>query len=157
MKLAGNGCGNGSFIYEKHKDKKIYTTDIKKRGLKNFKIANSTNLSFEDNKFDCVVFAGVIQYVKDYNKAIKEIHRILKDGGRLIISTVNVNSFFRVIKVIKKFPKKEFGEHNIFSLKEIEDLLIRHGFRIDKVIGVDMINNIPTILSSNNLIISSKP
>lgn len=157
-KILDDGCCNGSFIYEKHKEKEIYGIDIKKmnilnRGAKEFKIASSTKIPYKKDSFDCVVFAGVIQYIKDYKKSFLEIKRVLKKDGRLIIATVNRESLFRRLRLINPAPKKYSGEYQIFSFKEIINLLKNQGFIIIKVEGVDFIK-IPLNLCSNILIVA---
>ena len=149
-----NGCGGGSFIYEKHNDKKVYGVDKRKPQIYSgiFKLADSTKLPFKDNFFDCVISAGVIQYIKDYNKALEEIKRVLKKEGKLIISTVNRDSLLRRLKIIGKKPKIEAGEYQIFSYKELENLLKKYNFRIKKKLGVDYVT-MPKTLSSNSLFI----
>ena len=152
--ILDNGCGIGSFLYEKHNEKRIYGIDKRKtenyEGI--FKLADSTKLPFEDNFFDCVVFAGVIQYIRDYNKALKEIKRVLKNRGRLIISSVNRDSLLRRIKIIGKEPKREAGEFKIFSCRELEYLLKRYNFKIKEKLGVDYLP-FPRNLCSNSLFI----
>ena len=149
-----NGCGGGSFFYEKHKNKEIYGIDVREtnnyKGM--FKLASSTNISFGDNSFDCVVFAGVIQYIKDYEKSLKEIKRVLKSNGRLIISTVNRDSLLRRLKIIGKAPKREAGEFQILSYEELERLLGKYRFSIENEMGADYFK-IPKDLCSNSLII----
>lgn len=44
---------------------------------------------FEQNSFDYVIMFQVIEHIKDDFLMLKEIHRILKPGGKLIISTPN--------------------------------------------------------------------
>ena len=41
-------------------------------------------LSFAHNEFDIVVSSEVLEHVSDYNKCLKEIHRVLKEGGLAI-------------------------------------------------------------------------
>ena len=43
----------------------------------------------EDNSFDCVVSFQVIEHIKDDKAFLQEIHRVLKPGGKAIISTPN--------------------------------------------------------------------
>lgn len=43
----------------------------------------------EDNSFDTVVSFQVIEHIKDDKNFLKEIHRVLKPGGKAIISTPN--------------------------------------------------------------------
>ncbi|MFA7707429.1 MAG: class I SAM-dependent methyltransferase [Candidatus Pacearchaeota archaeon] len=157
-RVLDNGSARGSFIYEKHPEKDIYSMDINaneviNKRAKEFKIADSTKLPYKKNEFDCVVFAGVIQYVKDYEKSIEEIKRVLKDNGKLIIASVNRKSLFRRIGLINPMPKPEAGEYQIFSFKELKDLLKKHDFEIKQEKGVDFIP-LPTQICSNILIIA---
>jgi ubiquinone/menaquinone biosynthesis C-methylase UbiE len=50
-----------------------------------FQEADAEQLSFADATFDCVCSMGVLHHVPDTAKAVAEIHRILKPGGRLIV------------------------------------------------------------------------
>ncbi|MFC0183928.1 Methyltransferase domain-containing protein [Pseudarcicella hirudinis] len=43
----------------------------------------------EDNSFDFIVTFQVIEHIEDDNEFIKEAHRVLKPGGKLILTTVN--------------------------------------------------------------------
>lgn len=52
--------------------------------------ANIPPLPFEDNSFDSIVSFQVIEHIKDDNKYLQEIHRILKPGGKAYISTPNI-------------------------------------------------------------------
>jgi 2-polyprenyl-3-methyl-5-hydroxy-6-metoxy-1,4-benzoquinol methylase len=44
----------------------------------------------EDNKFDFVVAFQVIEHIPNDELFVKEIHRVLKPGGKVIISTPNI-------------------------------------------------------------------
>ncbi len=153
------GCGEkGSFNYG---NLEVIGADKSKEKLKQLKIRKKVvadaekRLPFKNKEFDAVIFSGVIQYLKNYEKSIREINRILKSNGKLILATVNRESLFRKLGVIKKEPKKEAGEHRIFSKREIKDLLERYGFQIKKVKGADFIT-MPKDLSSNLLFVALK-
>lgn len=45
---------------------------------------------FEDNQFDTIVTFQVIEHVKKDEDFIKEIHRVLKPGGRALVTTPNI-------------------------------------------------------------------
>jgi ubiquinone/menaquinone biosynthesis C-methylase UbiE len=99
-KILDNGCGKrGSFDYQEFK-KRIIKCDII-YGI------NSENLPYKDESFDLVLFVGVIQYVDNPEKAMRECYRVLKDNGILIITTINKDS------LIKKFTgfKEEKRSH----------------------------------------------
>lgn len=48
-------------------------------------VGNAEDLPFENSSFDVVTIAFGIRNVPDYAKAIREMHRVLKPGGRLLI------------------------------------------------------------------------
>ena len=62
---------------------------------------------FEDNCFDTVVAGEVIEHIPDLDSFMKEIHRILKPNGVLIISTPNPAS---PTEVLVHFSKWLFGK-----------------------------------------------
>ena len=48
--------------------------------------ADAESLPFPDASFDHVVCLGVFEYLSTYDRALKEIHRVLRPGGLVIIS-----------------------------------------------------------------------
>ena len=57
--------------------------------------ANAETLPFEDNSFDFVSSAGVLHHTVDTQKAIDEVHRVLKPGGESLISLYHKNLLLR--------------------------------------------------------------
>tara|TARA_Y100001954_G_scaffold223961_1_gene262898 strand:- start:3667 stop:4446 length:780 start_codon:yes stop_codon:yes gene_type:complete len=51
---------------------------------------NVPPLKFDDNSIDFVVTFQVIEHIKDDEKFVQEIHRVLKPGGKLILTTPNI-------------------------------------------------------------------
>ena len=47
---------------------------------------SAESLCFRDDTFDIVTAAGVLEYVADDTQALREIYRVLRPGGTLIIS-----------------------------------------------------------------------
>ncbi|MGB0428250.1 MAG: class I SAM-dependent methyltransferase [Flavobacteriales bacterium] len=45
----------------------------------------------EDNSFDFVISFQVIEHIQDDHLFVKEIHRVLKPGGKFIVTTPNIN------------------------------------------------------------------
>lgn len=50
-----------------------------------FVLANAESLPFEDNSFDCVSIAFGLRNVTHKDAALKQMHRVLKKGGTLLI------------------------------------------------------------------------
>ncbi len=45
---------------------------------------------YEDNSFQTIITFQVIEHVKEDEEFIKEIHRVLKEGGKALITTPNI-------------------------------------------------------------------
>lgn len=77
---AGEGEGEGIGIL------KPYLTNIDiKQGKDIDIVCNAEKLPFKDNTFDAVIFQAVLEHIKNYREAIKEAHRILRDGGYIYV------------------------------------------------------------------------
>lgn len=103
-------------------------------GLKNIFVAKDDilNLSFNNNSFDLVISDAVIQHVSDDQKAIEEMVRILKPGGKLIISVVNFWNFHSVYKVWLKLTNQKYEYHSerAYTKKELRNLFELCGLKI---------------------------
>ena len=49
-------------------------------------ICPATELKFEDNSFDSILCTQVLEHVYDHHTVIKEIHRVLKPNGHIILT-----------------------------------------------------------------------
>lgn len=68
-------------------------------------------LPFCGNAFDGVLCSSVIEYLADPQECLQEIHRVLKPGGRLIISVPNCCSTIRaMLKICAFVTSKCFGK-----------------------------------------------
>jgi SAM-dependent methyltransferase len=59
----------------------------------NFQTADAEKLDFADDSFDLVYSHGVLHHTPDTAKAIREIHRVLRPGGRAIVMLYHRNSY----------------------------------------------------------------
>lgn len=51
-----------------------------------FETGAAESLTFPDNAFDVVISNGVLNLTLDKEKALREVHRVLKPGGRLMLA-----------------------------------------------------------------------
>ena len=65
-------------------------------------IANAEELPFESNSFDSVSIAFGIRNVLNYRKALKDMHRLLKSNGRLLVLECSLPSS-KIIRSIYLF------------------------------------------------------
>lgn len=88
--------------------------------------ASILDIPFEDNKFDVVVAANVIHLLDEPEKALAEMKRVCKPGGKLIIPTYinkeNKNSMFAA-KLLSMFGV-DFKRQ--FSLESYKEFFVDH-------------------------------
>ena len=89
-------------------------------------------LPFPDNEFDCILMLAVLEHL-DYPAAIiRECHRILKPGGRLIITIPSNYSkpILLTLAGLGLISKEEIYDHkHYFNQKEMERLLLDAHFK----------------------------
>ena len=132
------GCGEGYYTKKVLQiSKNVIATDISERFLRKAKrntgnmaegyvCCPAENLPFPDNSFDKVLMSEVIEHLLDWREGAKEIRRVLKPGGIMVISTPNKLSYFNVICHIKILLRNEphDGDHiKEFSRPELSKLL----------------------------------
>jgi arsenite methyltransferase len=102
------GCGGGLYSYEAARcvgaTGRICSIDISQDQITAahtrcaefpwvaFKLANVSELPYADLSFDAVYATQVLEYVPTLSDALREIHRVLRPGGRVIIVATNWSS-----------------------------------------------------------------
>jgi SAM-dependent methyltransferase len=86
--------------------------------------ADLTNLSFENNTFDKIFCISVIEHVKDDLTGMKEMFRVLKPGGILLLTT-EVNK-----RLNKPYSETDRSYYRIYSYEQIIDLIEKIGFKL---------------------------
>jgi demethylmenaquinone methyltransferase/2-methoxy-6-polyprenyl-1,4-benzoquinol methylase len=104
---------------------KICALKITKRNIKNiYCIQNDAeNLSFKDIIFDGAIVAFGIRNVADIKKALSEMHRVVRNGGRIVVLEFSLpqNRFFRsmyyiyfqkLLPVVGRLVSKKTGPYS---------------------------------------------
>jgi len=84
------------------------------------------DLPFEDKAFDAVACMGALLYFKDPGKALSEVRRVLKPGGRIVVRTVNRNNLYTRSTGLPLDAQAP----NLYSRDELVRLLSDGGFNV---------------------------
>ncbi len=139
------GCGTGAYSVELAK-RGARTTGVdgsegmldwaaakaaKERLHVNFVRADAQMLPFPDGHFDFVLSVGALCFAKDGEKALLEMRRVLKPGGRLVVGVLNKWSPWALLRRIKGlFKKTIYQKAKFISPPELESSLKRAGFEV---------------------------
>ena len=98
--------------------------------------ASALELPIEDNRVDVVLCLDLIEHVKEDDKLVKEISRVLKKGGKFILTTPMQNgvSFPFISKEKIAAIKRNWGHvRKGYSLENIEKLFDNNNLVIEKL------------------------
>jgi SAM-dependent methyltransferase len=135
-RLLDAGCGTGIYSLSLNKNFKcIDAVDISKEKIgflednnkyKNivFKCCDLKSLSFPDQYFDVVICSDVLEHIKEDMKAIKEIVRVLKKGGVLLLTVPSKSK--KNERIYKHYNHERVG----YSLKDIETIARKLNLKI---------------------------
>jgi ubiquinone/menaquinone biosynthesis C-methylase UbiE len=122
--------GSGPGVLSKYLDdsNEIFLFDISFESLKTAKSTirnahfiqgSAEKLPFAEGYFDVVLMLDVIEHIRNDKEVIRECTRVLRKGGRLILSVPEDMKLFNKID-------KEIGHYRRYSKENIEDLLSKN-------------------------------
>jgi len=131
------GCAQGFFLY--NASKAGYTTkgieisqDAAEYAVKEFGLdveaKSFEELRFPENHFDVVTLWQVLEHVPYPLTILQEVHRILKPGGLLVVSTPDIGGIPAKILRKKWWDIKRL-HINQFTKKTLTDILQNGGFK----------------------------
>lgn len=144
------GVGEGkqlSMVENKFKNRfGIDISPVRIKHLKSQKHLKNVNLStqnieegtnFKTGQFDTITMVAVLEHVFDPYKTLREIHRILKQNGELILEVPNIGWLYpRISLLMGRFPITstdpgfDGGHIHYFEIHNLAKLLEECGFRV---------------------------
>ncbi|MBN2080326.1 MAG: class I SAM-dependent methyltransferase [Spirochaetes bacterium] len=137
------GCGNGNgarLIKKYFAPETIIAIDLdetmiakaRKRTADpsiSFKVMDAAHLDFPDGRFDAIFDFGIIHHIPDWRECLRELKRVLKPRGELIIEDLSLDSFStgigRLWKALSAHPYER-----MYRAREFMEFLKELGFTI---------------------------
>lgn len=186
-RLLDIGCGAGHLLYQfRERFKSLigleyspHRLDQAKANLEGWPFilicGSAENLSaIDSNSIDQIISADTIEHIPDVYQAVKEMYRVLRPTGRLVINTPNI-SFVkkRLLLLAGRFPSTsqpnegvtddilfDGGHLHYFTFRSLRLVLGKFGFAIEKECGFGpggRIHNFwPELLSGGVQIVARK-
>lgn len=120
------GCREGyQTEFLKNKGYKVSSIDIEKSIPECIVMDANKRLKFKDNSFDLIWCSEVIEHLDDPKFSVGEFRRVLKPGGKMILTTPNSYCWvFRLLYLFGSSPARlQRKDHkHFFSMKDMGDL-----------------------------------
>jgi ubiquinone biosynthesis O-methyltransferase len=134
------GCGTGLYsIRFANKGAHVSAVDPSKKMLDiaqektnhsivpiHFIVSAAENLPFQDHSFDLIAAISSLEFVSDIDQSLREIHRVLKPGGRVVFGVLNQESLW--IQSLMKQPNFDntiYKHATFFTYKSLKNLFNR--------------------------------
>ncbi len=149
------GCGEGKIL--ENNTSSAYGIDtnvtmvreLQKRGLK-VKEGSATAIPYEDSFFDVVHCSNIIEHLfpDDAQKMFREMKRVLKPGGNIVLITPMPKTIWHTFGHIKPYPPMAIRK--LFRKVSLESFDSIQGLRIESIFyyGIWSRNKILFFLSS---------
>jgi len=114
IRILDIGCGPGRMIMDLEDFGNVVGVDnkmkplesCKRRGINKLVLGNGVKLPFKDKSLDLVTSFNVIEHIDDDSGFIREINRVVKDNGWIIISTAAYNFLWSQHDVVNEHKRR---------------------------------------------------
>ncbi len=116
------GCGMGDLLMRLPNRERVgvdisleYLKIAEQRGLE-VELSPVEKMPFHEGTFDLVTATDILEHVLDLNRAVKELLRVLKPGGTLIVRTPNEEALSRSSDPYEYVHLRRFDAATMFLL-----------------------------------------
>jgi ubiquinone/menaquinone biosynthesis C-methylase UbiE len=137
-RILDNGCGTG-LLFERIPARQLVALDISSAMLsyasrrgEQLILGNSQQLPLKDSSFDAIFCRSLLHHLPEPEIAIKEMHRVLRPGGRVVAVDTNTSILSALPRMIANRGEHFSEDHKNLSRKVLEKLFSPY-FEIEKV------------------------
>ncbi len=173
-RLLDVGCGNGALLRRSPARPLAVGADISRSALalaheRGLWVVRATfegpHLPFRGQTFDCVTCLDVIEHLFDPRPLLRELRRVLRPNGILILQTPNVRHYLQLYRIAVKGhgpqtsgdPEGVDGGHvHYFTAKDVAILIREAGFDRPHLHGTEGVRFFPSFRSLGILAIARR-
>ncbi len=151
------GCADGSFLRTLEQNNfeavgidiaESAITQARADGLEAQVCNTETGIDFKDAEFDAVIACEIIEHLYDTDFFLKEIKRVLKPNGTVIISTPNLaslkNRFRLLFGLYPRYSEYRLGDDTSghirnYTPRVLKKQLIANGFSLSKILAPNIL------------------
>lgn len=157
-KMLEVGCGNGDFsnYLSLNHNADILGLDFSTESIKianqkkdvfgaktsSFMVGDAQNISLPDNSFDIIVSCECLEHIPVPQKMVSEIFRLLKPGGRVVLTTENYFNAYAYHRLYLKMLGRPFDSgsgvqplENFFFFWQVAGMFRKAGFKNTKTVS----------------------
>ena len=162
-KILDAGCGEGHLLEKmghKNSYNHYYGLDLTTIALDKarqrcpgaqFKAGQIKQMDWEDNFFDFISCTETLEHIKEYPASLQELKRVLKPGGKLLITFPNEFWWTVARLVLGRRPIKVVDHFNAFSPGRMTDYV-----RLKNVSQMGLPFHLPFLISLGYLMVFKK-
>ncbi|MBN1574783.1 MAG: methyltransferase domain-containing protein [Deltaproteobacteria bacterium] len=107
----------------------------KERSIKNtrFSVGDAYALPFDDGSFDAAVCSNALHNMMEPKRALTEMRRVLKKGGKLITPTYCHGEGLKSRMLSRLMSLSGFPGYHRFTIESLSGLISDSGFEIEKI------------------------
>lgn len=152
-KLLDIGCFDGTLACQFMAEREVYGIEgnikackrANEKGVKAFAVDLEKGLPFENEMFDSIIAAEIIEHIYDTDFFLQEIHRILKPQGILVMSIPNLACFANRVKLLfggypryAEYKAGGAGHIRVYTAPIIRKQLTENNFHVIYLAGCNL-------------------
>jgi ubiquinone/menaquinone biosynthesis C-methylase UbiE len=103
-----------------------------KKGFKNLSLADACHIPYPDEAFTLVLSVTALEFIKEPERAVSEMTRVCKKGGRIVVGTLGAHSLWALKRNrdVKNSPDSVFHDAHFYTLSELKELALKFSKRV---------------------------